>query len=58
MKLNRRRFLSSTGAIAVGTSLGLRASETSETLNLPVKRQLPSLNGRKILFTYCGWTEH
>lgn len=58
MKLNRRRFLSSTGAIAVGSSLGLRASETSENLNLPVIKELPSLKGRKILFTYGGWTGH
>ena len=58
MNLNRRRFLSSTGAIAVGSSLGLRASETSETLNLPVIKELPSLKGRKILFTYGGWTGH
>jgi len=58
MKLNRRRFLSSTGAIAVGSSLGLRASETNETLNLPVIKELPSLKGRKILFTYGGWKGH
>ena len=58
MKLNRRRFLSSTGAIAVGTSLGLRASETSETLNLPVIKELPSLKGRKILYTYGGLKGH
>ena len=58
MKLNRRRFLSSTGAIAVGTSLGLRASETSETFNLPLIKELPSLKGRKILYTYGGLKGH
>ena len=58
MKLNRRRFLSSTGAIAVGASLGLRARETGETPKLPVRKELPSLKGRKVLFTYGGWTGH
>ncbi len=58
MKLNRRRFLSSTGALALGSSLGLRASAPSETLELPVIRELPSLAGRKILFTYGGWKGH
>jgi len=58
MKLNRRRFLSSTGAIAVGSSLGLRARETNKTLNLPVIKELPSLKGRKILYTYGGWKGH
>ena len=58
MKLSRRRFLFSTGAIAAGSSLGLRASETINTSNLPVIRELPSLEGRKILFTYGGWKGH
>lgn len=58
MKLNRRRFLSSTGAIAVGASLGLRASEHSKTNPYPVASELPSLKGRKILYTYGGWTGH
>jgi len=58
MKLNRRRFLSSTGAIAVGTSLGLRASERGENHHLPVLGELPSLKNRKILFTYGGWKGH
>ncbi|MCD4710881.1 MAG: ThuA domain-containing protein [Bacteroidales bacterium] len=58
MKLNRRRFLSRTGAIAAGTSLGLRAGGVSKTHTLPVKRDLPSLRGRKILYTYGGWKGH
>jgi uncharacterized protein len=58
MKLNRRRFLSSTGAIAVGTSLGLRASGNNETQSLSVHQVLPSLKGRRILYTYGGWTGH
>lgn len=58
MKLNRRRFLSSTGALAVGSSLGLRAGEPLDSHNLPVIGELPSLKGRKILFTYGGWKGH
>lgn len=58
MKLNRRHFLSSTGAIAVGTTLGLRAGGTSETHTLPVQQDLPSMKRRKILYTYGGWKGH
>lgn len=58
MKLNRRRFLSSTGAIAAGTTLGLHAGGASETHTLPVKRDLPTLKGCKILYTYGGWKGH
>ena len=58
MKLNRRRFLSSTGALAVGSSLGLRAGDTRDSQNLPVIGELPSLEGRKVLFTYGGYQPH
>ncbi|MEA3462475.1 MAG: ThuA domain-containing protein [Bacteroidota bacterium] len=58
MKLNRRRFLFSTGALAAGTSLGLRARDGSKTANLPVTGELPSLKGRKVLYTYGGWDGH
>ncbi len=58
MKLNRRRFLSSTGALALGTSLGVRASESRHSTVLPFIAELPSLEGRKILYTYGGWTGH
>jgi type 1 glutamine amidotransferase len=58
MKLNRRRFLSSTGAITLGASLGLRAGETRNAGPLPVNNVLPSLEGRKILYTYGGWSGH
>lgn len=58
MKLNRRKFLSSTGAIAVGTTLGLQACENSKKQPLPVKSELPTLKGRKILYTFGGWTGH
>lgn len=58
MKLNRRRFLFSTGALAAGTSLGLRASDNSKSLNLPISDELPSLKGRKVLYTYGGYQPH
>lgn len=58
MKINRRHFLSSTGTLALGSSLGLRANPSSETLTIPVIKELPSLAGRKILYTYGGWEGH
>ena len=58
MKLNRRRFLSSTGVITLGASLGLHARETRIPGLLPVNKELPSLKGRKILYTYGGWEGH
>jgi type 1 glutamine amidotransferase len=58
MKLNRRRFLASTGTIAAGATLGLRARERFRPEPLSVKGDLPSLKGRKILYTYGGWTGH
>jgi uncharacterized protein len=58
MKLNRRRFLSSTGALAAGASLGLRGSGGSETFSLHAEKELPSLKDRKILYTYGGWKGH
>ena len=58
MKLNRRRFLSSTGTIALGASLGMKASGTPRSGFLPTEPALPSLQGKKILFTYGGWTGH
>lgn len=58
MKLNRRRFLSSTGAIAVGTSLGMQARGSSRKGSMPAKQELPGLEGRRILYTYGGWDGH
>lgn len=58
MKLNRRRFLSTTGAAALGTSMGLRASELPQSDLLSTEETLPSLEGKKVLFTYGGWTGH
>ncbi len=58
MKLDRRRFLSSTGVITLGASLGLSARDNNTSGPLPVNKELPSLEGRKILYTYGGWTGH
>ena len=58
MKLNRRRFLSRSGAIAVGASLGFQACGNPQPTTLSVEKELPSLKGRRILYTYGGWTGH
>jgi type 1 glutamine amidotransferase len=58
MKLNRRRFISSTGAAALGASLGIGAHGTPRSGFLPMESALPSLKGKKILFTYGGWKGH
>jgi type 1 glutamine amidotransferase len=58
MKLNRRRFLSTTGALTVGSSMGLIACNVREKSPLTFIGDLPSLQGRKILFAYGGWDRH
>jgi type 1 glutamine amidotransferase len=58
MKLNRRRFLFSTGAVALGTSMGMCARGEPRSGILPADQSLPSLQGKKILFTYGGWKGH
>jgi uncharacterized protein len=58
MKQNRRRFLSSAGAIAIGSSLRLHAGEYSRNSSQTFIKELPSLKGRKILYTYGGWKGH
>lgn len=57
MKMDRRRFLASSAAAAAGASLGLKAGEQNAKEN-PILSQLPSLEGRKILYTYGGWDGH
>jgi type 1 glutamine amidotransferase len=58
VKLNRRRFLFSTGAIAADTTFGFCARANNKTQPLPVIKELPSLKGRRILYTYGGWDGH
>jgi type 1 glutamine amidotransferase len=57
MKVNRRHFLTTSGTLAMGSSLGLRAGDPSGR-SMPVEPKLPSLEGRKILYTYGGWKGH
>ena len=56
MSPNRRDFLSNlslaAGATIAGTSGNLLAS------NIQMSKKLPSLKGKKILFTYGGWKGH
>lgn len=58
MTYNRRKFIASTAAAAVGASLGLQAKDLRNSDKLPVREELPSLKGRKILYTWGGWTGH
>lgn len=57
----RRKFLASSATLAAGASLGLKAQsqESPEPLDIPLsKESLPSLEGRKILYTWGGWDGH
>ena len=58
MKYNRRKFLASSTAVTIGTSLGLHANDQHTSSSTPVIAKLPSLKGRKILYTYGGWKGH
>ena len=58
MKYNRRHFLTSSAALAVGTSLGLQAQNKSKVNPLAVNPENPTLEGKKILYTYGGWKGH
>jgi type 1 glutamine amidotransferase len=56
--VDRRRFLLGTAAATFGTSFGLRAGSETSASPLPVNPVLPSLKGRKILYTWGGWSGH
>jgi type 1 glutamine amidotransferase len=58
MKLNRRRFLASSAAVAAGASLGLKAGDARSESSMPAYSELPDLKGKKILYTYGGWDGH
>ncbi len=58
MIYSRRKFLSSSAAVAMGTSLGLSAQGNQSGLSMPERAPLPSLKGKKILYTYGGWKGH
>ena len=58
MKHNRRKFLVSSAAVAMGTSIGLHAGDHQTNSAMSVNSRLPSLKGKKILYTYGGWDGH
>jgi uncharacterized protein len=56
MNNNRREFLTKAAALATAAAMPLISSAKSETVSSPPA--LPSLKGRKVLFTYGGWDGH
>ena len=52
MKNNRRSFLTKAAA------LGLASTIPFQIKSRPKAKELPSLKGRKVLFTYGGWDGH
>lgn len=57
MTYNRRKFLASSVVAAMGASLGLQANDHQKT-RTGIIRKLPSLKGKKVLYTYGGWQGH
>lgn len=55
-KSNRRTFLAK--AIALSSAVSLPFSGIGKEEEIEKEETLPSLNGRKILFTYGGWEGH
>ena len=58
MKLNRRKFLASSALTAAGAGLGIKASPAFREFERNKLQKLPSLEGRKILYTFGGWDGH
>ncbi len=58
MTYNRRKFLASSAAAAMGATLGLKAQDLTKTKPMLVNPGLPSLSGKKVLFTFGGWFGH
>ncbi len=56
--LNRRRFLARSTAAALGTAAGLTASAQFKEDPSLSAAELPSLKGKKILYTWGGWDGH
>ena len=54
----RRRFLARSAAVAVGTALGFTANGRTLQATREAQAPLPSLKGRKILYTWGGWEGH
>jgi len=58
MNINRRRFLASATAVTAGVSTGLGTSRLHAEQKSMIPDKLPSLSGRKILYTHGGWKGH
>ncbi len=63
MNYNRRKFIAGSAAAALGVAMDLNAGPRRPGLSTvsgtaPEINQLPSLEGRKILYTYGGWEGH
>jgi type 1 glutamine amidotransferase len=56
--VDRRKFLFTSAAGALGGALGLQGRSRESESMLPVNPALPSLEGRKILYTWGGWNGH
>lgn len=58
MTYNRRKFLASSAVAAMGASIGLQAKGHMKKNPMAFNPVLPSLKGKKILYTYGGWKGH
>ena len=58
MTTNRRKFLASSIIAATGATLGLQGKGGITQNPRSLNQKLPSLKGRKILYTYGGWFGH
>ncbi len=58
MTYNRRKFLAFSAVAAAGASLGIKAVSSTKEYEAMVLPLLPSLEGKKILYTYGGWDGH
>ncbi len=58
MKKDSRRSFISKSVVGLGLGSSLLTSLSSRASTRKVHQQLPSLKGRKVLFTYGGWKGH
>ncbi|HZY78038.1 MAG TPA: ThuA domain-containing protein [Cyclobacteriaceae bacterium] len=58
MNRDRRLFLSRAAALTTAAALPFLSSASAFARATPVAPALPSLKGRKVLFTYGGWDGH
>lgn len=58
MRYNRRKFIAGSAMAAAGAALGVKAGNIREPGSSFIHPDLPSLEGRKVLYTYGGWKGH